>query len=411
MRRWALILCLALVASACSPFGGNNDGLEIEAEFPRTFNLFEGSRVKVLGVDSGRIEEITIPEGGTHVLVRMRLHPDVQVPEDVGAAIIQGALLGERYIQLHPPYVDGPEMENGGRIPEERTVVPVEFEESFDALEDALETLDPDEVARLVVNLAGTLDGQGESLGEMIETLRDLIEAIRESDDELVDLAITLADLNETVGVRAEEIAEQYVNLGRVAESLADERVNLRRTLEGLLRMTTEVGDLVATHRPTLEEDIPTLARVGRTIGRNLDYYETYLIGQAEVYRHAVRVGDEIRNWGWTRNHYDDMPRLISHRITQRLVGLCLRMGLDECADLDFWTGLLSDEMCLPPLVECPEGEEMPSVADELERSLDEVPELRERLEEERENDLQDLVDELSGAMQGDEVRQPEMAQ
>lgn len=410
MRRLLLVVCFALVASACSPFGGGNEGLEIEVEFPRAFNLFEGSRVKILGVDSGRIEEIAIPEGGTRVVATLKLHPGVQVPEDAGAAIIQGALLGERYVQLHPPYVDGPEMESGARIPADRTVVPVEFEESFDALEDALETLDPDEVARLVVNLAGTLDGQGESLGEMIETLRDLVEALRESDDELVELAITLADLNETVGERAEEIAEQYVNLGRVAESLSDERVNLRRTLEGLLRMTTEVGDLVATHRPNLEEDIPTIARVGRTIGRNLDYYETYLIGQAEVYRHAVRVGDPIRNWGWTRNHYDDIPRLVSHRISQRLVGLCLRLGLGECAEADFWQGMLSEEMCLPGIVECPEDGEMPSVGEELERSLDEVPELRERLEEEREQDIEDLVDELSGAM-NHEMSRPEAVQ
>lgn len=401
-----LVLVVATALAGCAVFaGGNDDALTIEAEFDRAFNLFEGSRVRVVGVDVGRVDEVRADEGESKIVATITVEPDVDIPAEANAAIVQGALLGERYVQIFPPYTEGATMEDGARIPLDRTATPVEFEESFEALADALETLDPDEVGRLVTNLAGTLDGQGESLGEMLESVRDLISALRESDDELVDLARTLADLNETIGTRAEEIAQQYVDLGLVAESLASERAGLRRTLDGLQRMTFEVGDLLETHRPTLEEDLSTVTRLVRTLERNLDLWPVYLEGQAEVYRHGARgVANPERNWGWTRNHYDAIPVLLGHRIQERMVGLCLRLGGadEECADGEFWEGVLSAEMCLPPLVPCPEdaeGQSMPSVADELERALDSLPDdLREQLESERSDELDDDLDDLGDA-------------
>jgi phospholipid/cholesterol/gamma-HCH transport system substrate-binding protein len=337
------LLGLALALAGCNALGNGDDRLLIEAEFDRAFNLFEGSRVRIVGVDVGRVEAVTVDEGSDRVLARISLDPGVEVPEDVHAAIIQGALLGERYIQLFPAYTEGPTLEDGATIPLDRTATPVEFEESFEALADALETLDPDEVARLVTNLAGTLDGQGESLGEMLESVRDLISTLRDSDEELVELARTLADLNETIGTRAEQIANQYVNLGLVAESLASERAGLRDTLEGLGRMTVEVGDLLDTHGDTLQHDVATITRIGRTIERNLDLWPLYLEGQAEVYRHAYRgVGNPERNWGWTRNHYDAIPVMVMQRIQQRLVGLCMRIRDGEEEDIE-WEECMED--------------------------------------------------------------------
>jgi hypothetical protein len=196
---------------------------------------------------------------------------------------------------------------------------------------------------------------------------------------------------------RAEEIAKQYSDLGRLAESLASERAGLQGTLESLNRMAFQVGDLLETHRPTVEEDLETITRVTRTLERNLDLWPRYLEGQAEVYRHAKRVAPPERNWGYTRNHYDAIPVLIGHRVQQRLVGLCLRLEIEECADPEFWAEGGSDELCLPPLVPCPGDDEdgMASVADELERAFEEVPELEERLREEDERDLGDALDEL----------------
>jgi phospholipid/cholesterol/gamma-HCH transport system substrate-binding protein len=395
-----LVAALAVSTAACGVFG-NNDGRTYEIEFERAFNLFEGSRVKVQGVDVGSVERMDVEPGGTNVIATVLVHDDeVRIPAEAEAVIVQGALLGERYIQFHPPYDGGEELEDGDRIPVERTTMPVEFDESFAALNDALESLDKDEVARLIRNVADMLDGQGEDLGTLLEDARDLIVALRQSDDELVDLVSTMADLQETVSTRAEGLADQYVNLGILAESLSSERAQLDRALEALLRMTTEVGDVVATHGETLEQDVATLTRLGRTTNRNLDRFAHWYQYQAELFRHTARPGvaPPERNWATTRNHYDAIPVMITQRINERLAGLCEVNELDECAELGFWEELNADEMCLPPLVPCPEDAEGNAVGDQLQQAFEAVPELRERLSE-RELQDQQLLDEIDTAL------------
>jgi phospholipid/cholesterol/gamma-HCH transport system substrate-binding protein len=401
-RILALVTVLTLVASGCGAVGGNS-GTSFEAEFERAFNLFEGGEVRVLGVEAGSIDEVIVEPGSDRVRVRMTLEPDIEVPADAQAVAIQGALLGERYIQIHPAHTEGPTLEDGDVIPLARTQVPTEFEEAFESLNETLEALDEDEVARLVTNLADTLDGQGEPLGETLEAVRDMITALRQSDTDLVRLARTLGDLNEGIADRADAMGQQFADLGVVAESLASDRADLDRTIDSLLRMIRVLGDVVETHRDNLTADLDTLTSVGRTIERNLDQYAIFLQGQAELFRHAERIIPFDRNWLPVVNHTTEgIEDKLLDRLSQRLVGLCLRLDVAECATLDFWAGLLEGEvlgddetLCLEPLVPCPEDgdgdtqdagdESFVPFGEALERSFERVPELGERLQQDTE--------------------------
>ncbi len=395
-RLLTLLLATALVVGGCATLGlAGDDGLEIDVEFSRAFNLFEGSNVRIAGVNVGRVENVVVEPGGDRVIATLRIDEGTRVADDAGATIIQSALLGERYVQLHPPYTGGDEMADGARIPIDRTTVPVEFEEAFESLNDLLETLDRDEVARLVTNLAEVLEGQGDDLGETIDELRDLMAALRTSDEDIVELAGTLADLNETVGTRAEEMTQQFEDLGLVAESLASDRADLERTLVALTRMTDELGDLVATHRDTLRHDIGALTSLGRTVNRNLDEWQRFQFGQAELFRHAERVIPLDRNWLPVINHTTSgFEQRLAHRIQQRLVGVCLRLGIEACAETEFWDDLLFGDLpddedggfCLEPVVPCPDEDAddagVVSFEEALERGMEAVPELEEGLRE-----------------------------
>ncbi len=426
-RNVMLLLVLALVASACGVFGdGDGDvGLTITADFQRTFNLFEGSRVRMAGIDIGSIEQVEVDEGADSVHVTMGLDPGAQVPAEAGAVVIQGALLGERYVQLTPTYDGGPTLEDGAHIPMDRTAVPVEFEEAFESLEAMLEGLDRQEVARLVTNLAETLDGQGDELGQTIDDVRDMIVALRQSDEQLVEMARTLSDLNATVATRADAMAQQFVDMNTVAEALASERADLDRALNALLRMARTVGDTVAAHRGNLTEDVATLTRLARTIDRNHEHYADFIKGQAELFRHTARgLAPRERNWAYVRNHYDAVPELIADRLTQRLIGVCLRLEIEECSSDEFWSGELPEGICLPPAVPCPEeeqegeGEEGDGGDGGDEEGLEDIvpmsealhevfqnnPELRERLAEDRAGALLELERELGEDLDGDGV-------
>lgn len=396
----ALAVVLTLVASACSGVFGD-EGQRLQIEFDTSFNLFSGSDVRVAGVNVGHITDISVPEGSDTVIATLELPADLELPQDVQAVIIPQALLGERYIQLDPPYTGGPTYDMSQTLPPDRTAVPDDFDEVLDSLNEYLQALPKEEVSRLVTNLATVLDGNGEELGQTLENAEVLIDVLQENDDEIVSLARRLADLNETLATRDEQIGSFIEDFNTVAASLADDREEIDAAVDGLVRMTEELASLLGEHRGNLEQDIGTLAGLGRTAVRNLDQIDRFLYWSAELYRHAERVIDREHNWLPLVQHFDDIAPLVADRVGDRLVGLCLRLGLPECETVD---DQLPDLMCLDPILPCENAanpEETVSVSDALAQVLEDQPELREKLEEEG-RDIEDAVGDLDPGGDGD---------
>lgn len=396
-RVLAIVAVLAVIASACGSFGvlGTKDGQTLTVEFPNTFNLFVGSDVRVAGVGVGQVAEIEVPEGSNVVNVTLGLEPDLKLPADVNAVIVPLALLGERYVQLDPPYTGGEAYDMSQTLPIERTGVPADFDEVLDSLNEYLKGLPKDEVARLVSNLATVLEDNGEEIGQTLEHAETLIDVLQENDDEIVNLARELADLNESLATRDEQIGSFIEDFNTVAGNLADDRQEIDAAVDGLVRMTEELARLLGNHRGDLEEDIGTLTRLGRTSVRNLDQIDRFLYWSAELYRHAERVIDRDHNWLPLVQHFQDLAPAVADRVGDRLVGLCLRMGLPDCEQID---DQLPDLMCLDPILPCENAanpESTVPVAEALAEVLEQQPELQERLEEEGHETLDEALDDL----------------
>src|SRR5690606_34276306 len=129
--------------------------------------------VQVLGLPAGEISGVEVV--GDQVKVTMAIDSDIPIPVGVKAAIAPQSLIGERRVQLSPPYREGdPVIEDGYEIELADTVVPVEPDEAFLALKEFLDTLDANGIGRLIENGAETLDGQGENLGSALDELTTL---------------------------------------------------------------------------------------------------------------------------------------------------------------------------------------------------------------------------------------------
>ncbi len=396
-----LLVALALLAGGCSVLGGEGGTYTVRAEFDRTFNLFVGSDVRVLGVAVGSIQDVEFTSEDRWVTVEMSVREDVRLPDDVTARIVQGALLGERHVQLDPPHTGGPQLQAGATIPRERTGVPAEFDEVLSSLNSFLEDLPSDEVARLVRNTASVLDGRGEQLGQTIDDVATAVEVLRDNDEEVVALASRLADLNEILATRDAEIGRLIEDWNSFLAELAAERERIDAALEGVADLSAELGDLLATHREDLTSDIRTLTRVGRTADRNIDRLDLLLLGQSELYRHAERVFDFEKNWLPLVNHSEGLEQIIADRLANRLTRVCDELGLGECADPAFWEGGLPQEVCVAPLAGCPgdlealggqplddgNGVGPVPLADALRTAIEMVPELPGALAEERERE------------------------
>ena len=377
----AVLLVLATLGAACT--GGGNQTFHVELS--RAHNLFVDSPVKVMGVEVGRIAALEAPEGAGAVIATVRVDGEVDVPAEASARLIQGTVLGERFIQLEPAYTGGDTLSDGATIPMERTQTPAEFDELLASLEDFLGGLPAEEVDRFLVNVAEILAGRGEQLGTTLEATSDALETLRANDDELVSLLVGVADLTETLSTRDAELRALLQDYASLSGTLAAERDTIDLALSEAARVLVEVEDLLDEQGERLGASTEVLARIARTVDRNHTELRRAVIGQAELYRHAERVFDRERNWLPLINHSEDLGRLISERLAVRFAGLCERAGLEECSSPDFWEEELPVRVCLDPMLPClpPEGEEegVP-FALAIQGATERVPELEEQLGE-----------------------------
>jgi phospholipid/cholesterol/gamma-HCH transport system substrate-binding protein len=75
--------------------------------------------------------------------VTFTVESEYPVPADVRAAILSPSLVTSRAIQLVPVYSGGPKLADGATIPEERTAVPVEWDDLRRQLEKLTDSLQP----------------------------------------------------------------------------------------------------------------------------------------------------------------------------------------------------------------------------------------------------------------------------
>lgn len=353
IRLLTLLLSLVVTTTACSLLPGDDvEPLTVTATFDRTANLFVGSEVRVLGLQVGKVTAIEAL--GDVVEVEMAIDGDREYPADINARLLPVSLLGERLVQLDPPYTGGPTLEDGASIPLEQTAIPAEVDEVLRSFENFLASLDANALAELIDVLADTLDGNGAGLNDLVDSGSDTIRVLADSSVDLNALVDELAGLNETLATREERIGSMLANTSQVLRNLQEDRDLLIGALTELTRATTELEPIVFEHADPLVGDLEVLATALSTVDRNLErvgdaYYGAQLLwnsaGRAIEYEDARLPLD---------NEAEYLSEFVTERVADRVVGLCLRLDLADCSELEDLVGELPP-LCLPGV--CAEGQ------------------------------------------------------
>lgn len=271
MRRVALLLSTAVLAAALAgcTSGGGGDSYKLTAYFDKAISLYDQSSVRVLGLPAGKVTDVEVE--GTQVRVEMTIDGDVPVPADVKATIVPLSLIGERYIQLFPAWVDGQtRAADGAVIPRERTTIPVEPDEALAAVKEFLDALDPDATGRLIKNLAGDLEGNGQHLNDALRGLGTLTQTLADKDEEIGRIIDQFDDFTATLAVRDRQLARVMQGFAATTGVLAQERQEIESLVAGLADLSTDGLDLVSEHGGRLEGDIEVLARTLKSVQSNI---------------------------------------------------------------------------------------------------------------------------------------------
>ena len=353
MRRGIAGLATLLVAAllgACS--GGGSGGYHVSADFTQGIGLYPGSPVRVLGINIGKITDVS--NRGNLVRVDMHIEKSsTRLPADVKAAIIPVSLLGERYIQFTPVYTSGPRLAPGAHLETNRTQVPVEIDELLRGLKDFFGAIKPENAHDLVSNLAAVIDGEGVQLNQLVGNAAGTLRILADKGDDLGQLVDSLAQLTTTLKSHTDAIEQLVRNYDTVSGVLAQNKGALDDTVTQLTRVATELADLITRHQDPLKQDVGVLTTAGRTLDRNIDSLDKTLSSTVKLFEAAGRAYDPQHNWLplSTQGAPDILAEAAASRMRDRLAGVCRRLEatlgvsptLTQCSDpnSNFFTPIL----------------------------------------------------------------------
>jgi phospholipid/cholesterol/gamma-HCH transport system substrate-binding protein len=117
------VACLGYLSFVLGNIGLNGSHYEVKAIFPTVSGLKSKAPVTMAGVSIGEVTKISLQDG--RALVKMSIHKDIKLEEDVTASIKTAGIIGDKYISIAPGASDN-YIKQGGTIRE--TQAPIDIE-------------------------------------------------------------------------------------------------------------------------------------------------------------------------------------------------------------------------------------------------------------------------------------------
>lgn len=272
-------LLLAALLSSCGV--GGSGSVHLAAIFKSTVSLYPRSEVKVLGMRVGTVDSITVVNDN-RVKVTFTVRKDVPLPKGLSAVIVPQSLLGARYVQLYPAWVEGqprldPSAADEQVIPAERTSVPAEPDEALAAVNNLLKSLDPAATGRLVTNLNDDLTGNGQNVNDAVRSLAGVANTLADKDQQLVTLIGNLEQFTAVLDTRESQLGRVMDLFAQTTSLLASERGTIASLITGLANVSTNALDLVSRHAAPLQEDLKSLSDLVQNLDANVNNISTLL--------------------------------------------------------------------------------------------------------------------------------------
>lgn len=279
MRR-SLIGCLVIaMVGGCLPVGGSpDDSYTLTAVFDEAVGLYEQSRVKVMGFDVGLVDAIDVDDD--EVSVRMSIDADVPLPDDVEAGIVAFTVIGERNVELFPPWQPGDgRLDDGATIGRDRTRVPVEVDEALETFVELSEVLDADAIRRLLSTSATAIEGRGGEFAQTLDALDALVATADSLDTEVIALAEDVTALAATLNRREEDVVRLIEAVGQAGEIVRTHRDDAQGMLQALVRLNDEGAATLEGYTQALPARLEELARLGLVLRANTDQAQALVSG------------------------------------------------------------------------------------------------------------------------------------
>ncbi|MGQ0482108.1 MAG: MCE family protein [Pseudonocardia sp.] len=265
------------------------------AEFTDVSGLNEGDNVRIAGVRVGRVENMELV--GSRAEVTLSVRADQPVFESTRVVIRYQNLIGQRFVALVPGPGAARPLDDGARIPADRTEPAFDLSSLLNGFAPLFSVLQPADVNRLSETIVSVLQGSDPHIVPLLEETTRLTNSIADR-DRIIGSVITNLNV----------VLEQLAGKGPQADALIDQT---RRLVDGLNADTERIfgslrevreftggaADLLADTRPDLRTDLRAALEASDVfeqqlgpLGDTLDGLPRFLAGLARITQYGSWV-------------------------------------------------------------------------------------------------------------------------
>jgi phospholipid/cholesterol/gamma-HCH transport system substrate-binding protein len=273
----AIVLSAGLIAGivAVVRFADQAGRMYVTAYFDESNGIFAGDDIVLLGVPVGRIDKIE-PEP-TRAKITFWIDDRYDVPAEAKAVILSPQLVTSRSIQLTPAYTGGPKMRDGAVIPQDRTAVPMEWDDVREQLEKLSESLQPTEpggvspLGAFINTTADNLRGQGTSIRDAIIKLAQAISTLGDHSGDIFSTVKHLSILVSALQSSTDAMKMLNQNLAGMTALLANDPNEVAQAVADVNTAAGDVASFVADNREAIGTTSDKLASISQTLVGSLD--------------------------------------------------------------------------------------------------------------------------------------------
>ncbi|WAC93913.1 virulence factor Mce family protein [Mycobacterium sp. Aquia_213] len=268
----ATTLILVLVAGVIVAMrtAGEAARTVVVAYFDNSNGVFAGDDVRIRGVPVGTI--LKIEPQPLRSKITFSVDSKYKVPASAKAAILSPQLVSGRAIQLTPPYAGGPVLADGAVIDQDRTVVPVEWDDLRAQVQRLTELLKPTQpggvstLGSLINTAADNLRGQGSTIRDTIIKLSQAVSALGDHSKDIFSTLKNLSILVTALHDSADLLEQLNQNLAAVSSLLADDPNKVAQAAEDLNAVVGDVQSFAAENREPIGAASDKLTSISKVL-------------------------------------------------------------------------------------------------------------------------------------------------
>ncbi|MDT7570487.1 MAG: phospholipid/cholesterol/gamma-HCH transport system substrate-binding protein [Actinomycetota bacterium] len=255
----------------------------VRVQFEDALDLVPFSAVKVNDATVGHVKSVGIEQ--RHAVVVCQLLDKVKLPANSIARVSQTSLLGEKFVEIHPPTAEAARgtLRDGDVIGLASTDTDATVEEVLGALSLLLSGGGLAQLHTIAVELNAALDGREVTARDLLAQLNTFVGRLDAQRLQIVQTIDHIDGLAATVRAQETTLTHAIDTMPTALRILADDRQQLTALLVSLQNLGTVATRVVDSSRKDLVANLkalqPTLtklAEVGNVIPKSLEAIITY---------------------------------------------------------------------------------------------------------------------------------------